>query len=82
VINECTSLEQLISVYGGEECFKNIKLITLAPEIEGMMDLIPEIKKKNIIISAGKFLKNLLNRFLYIYMRTFNGFYTTSRKCR
>lgn len=53
---ECKSLEQLEDMYG---TLDNVKIITLAPELEGMENVIPQLKKRGIVVSAGHSMANL-----------------------
>lgn len=48
------TLEDFQDVYGGgANVFDNVRIITLAPELEGLVDIIPELVDRGIIVSAG-----------------------------
>lgn len=44
---------EFYDVYGGEENFKYMKILTAAPELPGFLDLIPHITAHNVIYSIG-----------------------------
>lgn len=45
--------DKLYNIYGGQENFDNVAIVTAAPEIPGVLDLIPELKSKHITFSIG-----------------------------
>ena len=51
-------MQTLIDMYG-EAFLENVKIITIAPELDGVLSVIPEIKKKGIVISAGHSASNI-----------------------
>lgn len=46
----CHSIQQMEEIYGPLD---SAKIITIAPELEGMEKVIPELKKRGILVSAG-----------------------------
>lgn len=45
-------IETLLRVYGNS-FFETVKIITLAPETEGILNAVPILKQKGIVVSAG-----------------------------
>ncbi|ODV97131.1 hypothetical protein PACTADRAFT_48884 [Pachysolen tannophilus NRRL Y-2460] len=45
--------DTMIEVYGGEAAFDNISIVTAAPEVEGIMECIPELTKRGVTYSIG-----------------------------
>ncbi|QPG74650.1 hypothetical protein FOA43_001982 [Brettanomyces nanus] len=48
-----SSKEEFYQVYGGQKTFQYMKIITAAPELEGFLELIPEITGNNVVYSIG-----------------------------
>lgn len=44
---------KMVEVYGDENLLNNVCIVTAAPEIPGVLDLIPSILEKNIVFSIG-----------------------------
>jgi N-acetylglucosamine-6-phosphate deacetylase len=52
IIHDCKEgIKELERVYSSLE---HVKIITVAPELEGMAQTIPELKKRGIVVSAGR----------------------------
>lgn len=47
----------MLDTYGNMD---NVKIITVAPELKNALPVIDELSKRNIIVSVGKLLKNIL----------------------
>lgn len=44
-------IKDMENVYG--ECLNSTKIITVAPELTGILDLIPQLTERGIVVSLG-----------------------------
>ncbi|GME82424.1 unnamed protein product [Ambrosiozyma monospora] len=47
------SKKEFYDVYGGKQNLENIKIITAAPELDGILDIIPEIVANDVVYAVG-----------------------------
>ena len=60
-IQDTVSLSQLQSCYG---TLDNIRMITLAPELPGAMEVIPNLGDRGIVVALGKQISN--QKYMYM----------------